>query len=196
MQARNIVAAAGWALLPLFALADIDVTDESAEPEEIVVIGRAIATSSARIEVEREMLVDTATALRDVPGATVNRNGPITGIAQFRGMFGDRVAVGDRSARHCVGWSECDGRAAVVYVANDDRRARRCSRYRERIASARGDRRTHQYDDVARGEFGGESFGITGMIGTRYADNGGISTTAGKADCGEQSPPHVGNRRV
>ena len=40
------------------------------------------------------MLVDTATALKDIPGANVNRNGLITGIAQYRGMFGDRVTVG------------------------------------------------------------------------------------------------------
>jgi iron complex outermembrane receptor protein len=36
---------------------------------------------------------DTATLLRRAPGANVNRNGPLTGIAQYRGMFGDRVNV-------------------------------------------------------------------------------------------------------
>ena len=62
--------------------------------EEIVVLGRSVSTTSTRVEVEREMLVDTASALKDIPGANVNRNGVITGIAQYRGMFGDRVAVG------------------------------------------------------------------------------------------------------
>lgn len=37
---------------------------------------------------------DLATWLNAVPGASINRNGPITGIAQYRGLFGDRVSVG------------------------------------------------------------------------------------------------------
>lgn len=36
---------------------------------------------------------DLADWLDSVPGAAVNRNGPVTGIAQYRGLFGDRVAV-------------------------------------------------------------------------------------------------------
>ncbi len=37
--------------------------------------------------------VDLARWLKSVVGAEVNANGPITGIAQYRGLFGDRVAV-------------------------------------------------------------------------------------------------------
>lgn len=36
---------------------------------------------------------DVAQWLKTVPGANVNKNGPVTGIAQYRGMFADRVAV-------------------------------------------------------------------------------------------------------
>ena len=36
---------------------------------------------------------DTAALLERAPGANVNRNGPLTGIAQYRGMYGDRVNV-------------------------------------------------------------------------------------------------------
>ena len=35
---------------------------------------------------------DVADWLNTIPGASVNKNGPITGIAQYRGMFGNRVA--------------------------------------------------------------------------------------------------------
>lgn len=56
-------------------------------------IGRSVSTSSLRVEVKREMLVDSATVLKDIPGANVNANGSITGIAQYRGMYGDRVSV-------------------------------------------------------------------------------------------------------
>lgn len=36
---------------------------------------------------------DLANWLTSVPGANINSNGPITGIAQYRGLFGDRVAT-------------------------------------------------------------------------------------------------------
>ena len=36
---------------------------------------------------------DAASVLKTVPGADVNRNGPLTGIVQYRGLFGDRVDV-------------------------------------------------------------------------------------------------------
>jgi len=39
------------------------------------------------------MPADTADVLKSVPGASVNKNGPLTGIAQYRGMFGSRVNV-------------------------------------------------------------------------------------------------------
>ncbi len=38
-------------------------------------------------------VADLANWLASVPGANVNSNGPITGIAQYRGLFGDRVAT-------------------------------------------------------------------------------------------------------
>jgi len=36
---------------------------------------------------------DLADWLTSVPGANINRNGPITGIAQYRGLYGDRIAT-------------------------------------------------------------------------------------------------------
>ncbi len=36
---------------------------------------------------------DTAQMLRKMPGANINKNGELTGIAQYRGMFGDRISV-------------------------------------------------------------------------------------------------------
>lgn len=38
-------------------------------------------------------LKDTASLLEKIPGANVNRNGPLTGIAAYHGMYGNRVAV-------------------------------------------------------------------------------------------------------
>jgi len=36
---------------------------------------------------------DLANWLTSVPGANVNSNGPVTGIAQYRGLYGDRLAI-------------------------------------------------------------------------------------------------------
>ncbi|MFT5758667.1 MAG: iron complex outermembrane receptor protein [Alteromonadaceae bacterium] len=36
---------------------------------------------------------DLANWLTSVPGANVNSNGPVTGIAQYRGLYGDRIAI-------------------------------------------------------------------------------------------------------
>jgi iron complex outermembrane receptor protein len=38
------------------------------------------------------VMPDVADWLKTVPGANINKNGPITGIAQYRGMFGERIA--------------------------------------------------------------------------------------------------------
>ncbi|MEN8175349.1 MAG: TonB-dependent receptor [Pseudomonadota bacterium] len=52
------------------------------ENEHQVVAGEVPATSP-----------NTADLLRDTPGGNVNANGPLSGIAQYRGMYGDRVNV-------------------------------------------------------------------------------------------------------
>ena len=93
MKIRNSAVLTTLTFLSAIVLAEDDSQDNDNQTDEIIVVGRSVATSSARIEVERELLIDTAAALRDIPGASVNRNGLITGIAQYRGMYGDRVAV-------------------------------------------------------------------------------------------------------
>lgn len=39
------------------------------------------------------IIADSAEWLSSVPGAAVNKNGPVSGIAQYRGLYGDRVSV-------------------------------------------------------------------------------------------------------
>lgn len=60
--------------------------------EEIVVVG----VRDTHTVIVNDTLVatpDTAQLLRKMPGANVNKNGELTGIAQYRGMFGDRIRV-------------------------------------------------------------------------------------------------------
>ena len=62
------------------------------EMEELVVSGRH---DTRTIDVADALSIspDAAELLRKAPGANVNSNGPITGIPQYRGMFGPRIAV-------------------------------------------------------------------------------------------------------
>lgn len=62
------------------------------ELEELVVSGQH---DTRTIDVADTLSVspDVAKLLREAPGANVNTNGPITGIPQYRGMFGPRIAV-------------------------------------------------------------------------------------------------------
>lgn len=60
--------------------------------EEVIVRG---SHEKRTIEVAEAMVIspDTAQLLKRAPGANVNGNGPLTGIPQYRGMFGPRVGV-------------------------------------------------------------------------------------------------------
>ncbi|MDO9520442.1 MAG: TonB-dependent receptor plug domain-containing protein [Pseudohongiella sp.] len=60
--------------------------------EEMVIIG---ARDSHTVRTDDTMVAppDTTELLRKMPGANVNKNGELTGIAQYRGMHGDRVNV-------------------------------------------------------------------------------------------------------
>lgn len=81
----------------LFALPVLSHAEEApTELPEMTVEGEASAGPSLfQVELEQAPVTtpDTAELLRSAPGANVNRNGPLTGIAQYRGMYGDRVNV-------------------------------------------------------------------------------------------------------
>lgn len=48
---------------------------------------------SLEISPNNEPVVDSALLLKKVPGANINSNGAVTGIAQYRGLYGDRVSI-------------------------------------------------------------------------------------------------------
>ena len=62
--------------------------------DEITVIAKQSILDTGAIDfLTAPSLADSAAMLKSVPGANLNSNGPITGIAQYRGLFGDRIAV-------------------------------------------------------------------------------------------------------
>ena len=93
MNSYTITALVAVLLLPTVLVAQQPADAKNAAMDEIRVIGRTVTTDLAKVEVHEEMLVDTATVLKDIPGANLNANGPVTGIAQYRGMYGDRISV-------------------------------------------------------------------------------------------------------
>lgn len=50
-------------------------------------------TTTQLLPESSSIMKDTAEVLRKMPGTQVNQNGPLSGIAQYRGMFGTRVNV-------------------------------------------------------------------------------------------------------
>jgi iron complex outermembrane receptor protein len=64
-----------------------------AQSIEVITIEAPKLTHSTTAFAEGNLVMpDVADWLKTVPGADINKNGPITGIAQYRGMFGDRIA--------------------------------------------------------------------------------------------------------
>ena len=70
--------------------------EQARQLPEMTVEGESVAGPAIfQIDLEQAPVTtpDAAELLRRAPGANVNRNGPLTGIAQYRGMYGERVNV-------------------------------------------------------------------------------------------------------
>ncbi|MGB5475211.1 MAG: TonB-dependent receptor [Gammaproteobacteria bacterium] len=70
--------------------------EEATRLGTVTVTGKAIGEDNGyQVETEEVpgIAPDAASLLQKVPGANVNRNGVLTGIAQYRGMYADRVNV-------------------------------------------------------------------------------------------------------
>lgn len=170
---KSLSAAALAATLVLAAATYADETDE------IVVVGRSVETSSERVIVERELLVDTAAALREIPGANVNSNGALTGIAQYRGMYGDRVAVDlDKLGMITGGPNAMD--TPLSYMSPMITEELVVARGIASVSLAPESIGGYVSTTMSRGRFSDDGLDISGLVGTRYVDNGGISTTASR----------------
>ena len=107
---------------------------------EIIVVG---AQDSHTVATDDTLVApaDTAQMLRKMPGANLNKNGELTGIAQYRGMFGDRISVAvdgaqisgaGHLAQHLGGVGRRDQRVvrcyrmAVLHTDHDDFINARC----------------------------------------------------------------------
>jgi len=88
---KNTTAALTSALL---ATLTANTYAEHSDLEEISVTGYQPKPSLLlEISAKGEPSIDTAALLKTVPGANTNSNGALTGIAQYRGLYGDRVSI-------------------------------------------------------------------------------------------------------
>jgi len=89
--------------------------------QTIIVEGASMRPGTFGVAPESLALKDTAALLKRVPGANVNRNGPLTGIASYRGQFGSRVnAVVDGMSWKEVGPNSMDPPLSHIPAALTD----------------------------------------------------------------------------
>lgn len=179
MSAYISTAMAAVLLLPAAVAAQQTAGPDASGVDEVIVIGRSVATGLAQIEVDREMLVDTATIMKDIPGANVNANGPVTGIAQYRGMYGDRIAVViDHLGIVSGGPNAMD--APLSYVSPMITEELAVTRGVASVSLAPESIGGHVSTTLSRGEFSPSGATLSGFVGSRYSGNGDVSTTAGR----------------
>lgn len=172
------------------ALADhrVDAANvDEADIDEIVVSGHQLSNEWATIAVSEQPAVDTSEVLKRLPGADSNANGRLSGIAQYRGMFGDRLAVTiDEIGIIQGGPNAMD--APLSYVSPMITETLTVERGVTSVASMPDAIGGHVNARLARGSFGdGTSFGLSGMAGVRYANNGDTSTSAVRLTAANES---------
>ncbi|WP_412723463.1 TonB-dependent receptor [Alteromonas sp. D210916BOD_24] len=72
--------------------------DKNASTEVITVMGTPLTQIDTKIEQETvtaatNIHADFGDQLAKLPGVSISRNGPVTGLIQYRGLYGDRVGV-------------------------------------------------------------------------------------------------------
>ena len=81
------------AIASLMAVPAIAIAESTEQLPTIVVEGAYKRPGTFSTAPDSSPLKDASSLLSRVPGAAVNRNGPLTGIAQYHGMYGNRINV-------------------------------------------------------------------------------------------------------
>lgn len=93
MQSKAVTRYLGCLITGLLG-SNTALADHSEYMDEIVVRGELVRLNDqSSIAASELSATDSAKLLPTVPGANVNSNGAITGIAQYRGLYGDRVNI-------------------------------------------------------------------------------------------------------
>jgi iron complex outermembrane recepter protein len=146
--------------------------------EQVVVVGERVYPVVDTVAPSTSGAVDTAELLRRLPGANLNANGMLSGIAQYRGLYGDRVAVSIDGLRTTTGGPNAMD-APLSYASPLLLDHLSLERGIASVSSAIESIGGHIEADHNRGEHSDQSeFGFTGKAEARYASNGGLNSTA------------------
>jgi iron complex outermembrane receptor protein len=153
---------------------------EADKIEEIIVSGQRSNAEFTSIIAERESAVDAAAVLKRLPGADANRNGALTGIAQYRGMYGDRVSVAIDGIG-LIGGGPNAMDSPLSYVSPMITESLTVERGIASVSKAPETIGGHVEATLNRGHFmePGDS-GYAGMAGARYSDNANATSTAAR----------------
>ena len=155
---------------------------EHATPEEINVVGIQSSTSlTIDIEPADHPAVDTADLLKRIPGANVNGNGPVTGIAQYRGLYGDRVSIHIDHAPTLTGGPNAMD-TPLTYTPPMLLKSLTVNRGIASVSAAQESLGGHMTATLDRGEFGNsDEFEASGALSSRFNGNTDGSSSALKS---------------
>ena len=146
--------------------------------EQIVVLGERVYPVVDSVAPSTENAVDTAALLKQLPGANLNANGMLAGIAQYRGLYGDRVAVSIDGLRTTTGGPNAMD-APLSYASPLLLDHLSLERGIASVSSATESLGGHIAVDFDRGQHSDDpGFGLDGKAQARYSSNGGLNSTA------------------
>ena len=149
--------------------------------EQLVVTGERVYPVVDTVAPSTEDAIDTAELLKQLPGANLNANGPVTGIAQYRGLYGDRVAISVDSVPIVTGGPNAmDAPLSYASPLLLDRLS--LERGIASVSSATESLGGHIAVDYDRGEHAdGGGFMPSGKMQASYASNGDVGSIAIRA---------------
>lgn len=146
--------------------------------EEVNVLGERVYPVQVIEAPQHKGAVDAAELLKQLPGANVNANGKLTGIAQYRGMYGDRVAI-SVDGMGLIGGGPNAMDAPLSYASPLLLKNLSLERGISSVSSAAETIGGHFQAEYDRGEFAaGSDFGLSGSLQTRLESNGDQNSSA------------------
>ncbi len=157
-----------------------DAADDHESPEQVVVVGQHGYPVVDSVSPPYSEVVDTAELLRQLPGASLNGNGTLSGVAQYRGLYGDRVAVSVDGLGLVTGGPNAMD-APLSYASPLLLEHLSLERGIASVSSAPESVGGHIKVAYDRGEFrDAPEFGFSGAVRTRHATNGNLGSTAAR----------------
>lgn len=147
------------------------------DTDEVIVVGQRVYPASELTAPAEQEAIDTTDLLQRLPGANANRNGTLTGIAQYRGLYGDRVNVTINGLSALTGGPNAMDAPlsyASPFMLNNLTIERGISSVSQSTESI-GGHINAQFDRGSHSESAEPA--LSGSVRTRYKENGSLSST-------------------